>query len=816
MEANMKTISRVHTACCTLLFAVLVIYLSRAQTLAETCEEVVKSDSQLAGVFNCDTFCLPIDPPDFRAWLLYPEFLWADFASLPKDFAAAFAQSKDQLHQITVLKLRLKRSILTGTTLIELPSGKSVTLSAPAGYQASQQDWATRSALQTWQRYIEWGELNEKTEPTLSLDIALADVKDRAAYEKSLAEEADSGSGASTLEAESSTSITNVPWVTQIRQNVDGSIRLTWNSETNGLYDIYYTQDLVTQSWELAAIQIPNQGTLTEWSDYGGPGRAHPSNVTARFYRVGLTLDSDGDELPDAYELLVSNTATNLSDTNGNDIPDGEEDFDGDGVLNAGEYNLMTLPYLADSDGDSVSDGPNSTNSIAAGPDAFFDSLVRGKIRGDNQVGTVSQQLPIPFVVYLTNTNGTPVANGSNVTFTATNPSGGDITSSLSNTSDATGNNGFAGQAQTYLTLGSATGIYTVVAHCGATNFEFRAETVTPLSVEPTDHTYQPGSVADYEVIGDVAHVRVTVSGSSSGTLHVAGVKLTSAANPSGIVATLYETAPGSGVFVGSTHTDKLKPGSSSLLSLPSSNPNPVGGNSKDDGTTEYASGDNATKEPGNFTDSDAFDEAMSSFTARGKARLPIILPSGDFLPISKSFMKAGGLQSGGISFPTLTTNTWIEDQADFFYFSGHGHTDGTVEATLDERFGPGDVAGGEWKKDLEIVIFAGCSVLDIKNSVLPGQPGKLWAKTGPSFFLGYDGSAPGDAGGAPQTIIENWYAYWELNDFGEPISSWALANSMQSAWNAAAIDCSVTPKVAWRFEGILFPEWTDYTENEW
>ncbi len=130
-------------------------------------------------------------------------------------------------------------------------------------------------------------------------------------------------------------------------------------------------------------------------------------------------MDSDGDGLPDAYELLVSNTATNVFDTNGNDVPDGEEDFDGDGVLNVGEYSLLTSPYLADSDGDGVSDGPNATNSIAAGPDAFFDSLVRGKIRGDNQVGSTSQPLLIPFVVYLTGTNGAPVANGSNVTFTA-------------------------------------------------------------------------------------------------------------------------------------------------------------------------------------------------------------------------------------------------------------------------------------------------------------------------------------------------------------------------------------------------------------
>jgi hypothetical protein len=607
--------------------------------------------------------------------------------------------------------------------------------------------------------------------------------------------------------------------ITSTSRNADGSVQLVWRSETNTLYDIYSSEDLRTQSWKLAAIQIPSQGTLTQWSDYGGPGRAHPSNIKARFYRVGLTLDSDGDGLPDAYELLVSNTATNISDTNTNDVPDGEEDFDGDGSLNVIEYSLMTSPYLADTDGDGVSDGPNATNSIAAGPDAFFDLLVRGKIRGDNQVGATNQALLIPFVVYLTGTNGAPVANGSNVTFTASYPSGADATSRLSNTSDATGNNGFAGQAQTFLTLGNETGTYKVVAHCGNTNFEFRAETVTPLSVESTDRTYQPGSLAADEVIGDVAHIRVVASGSSSGILHVAGVKLTSAANSGGIVAALYETAPGSGGFVGSTHTDKLRPGSSSLTSLPSSNPNPVGGNSKDDGTTEYAFADNATKTPGNFTDSDAFDNRMSGFTARGKARLPIILPTGDFLPVSKTFLKSGGLQSGGISFPTLTTNAWIEDQADFFYWSGHGAQDGTVEATPTDRFGPGDVAGGEWKKDLEIVIFAGCSILDVTNDKLPGpnKPGKLWAKTGPTYFLGYEGGAPGDDGGAPKTIIETWYDWWSfLYDYGDPIPGWSYANENSSAWNASALDCSVNPKVAWHFTGIYFHTWESVPENEW
>jgi hypothetical protein len=602
-----------------------------------------------------------------------------------------------------------------------------------------------------------------------------------------------------------------IPSISGLSKNADGSIQLTWCSDTNATYDIYYTENLVTQAWRLAAIQIPSQGTLTHWSDYGGPGRT-PANVTARFYRVGSTVDSDGDGLPDAYELLVSNTATNLFDTNGNGIPDGEEDFDGDGVLNVNEYSLMTSPFATDSDGDGVNDGQ----------DLFFDAFVKGKIRGDNQVGQAGQPLPIPFVVYLTNTNGAPVANGSNVTFTASSPSGSDVTSSLSNTSDTTGNNGFTGQAQTYLTFGSETGTYKVVAHCGGTDFEFHAETVTILSLEFTARSYQSSSLDTNEVIGDVANMRVTITGASTNVPHVIGVKLTSDANSSGIIAALTETASGSAVLVGSVDTKQLEGGSTMLLSLPSGSPNPVGGNSQDDGVAEYASADNAIESGSNWSDSETFDGRMDSdpFTARGKARAPLPIPQGT-VKFSKSFLKAGGLQSIVIVAGTHSTTNWFQNQADFLYFSGHGFHDLNVIDTPTGDFSPSDVAGGEWKKDLEIVILAGCSVLDVTgdkwSSSNTNRPGRAWAKTGPTYLLGYEASAPGDSGGAPSSIVAWWYDFWALAyDHGDPTPSWGDANYAYSAWNAAAIDCSVSPKVDWHFTGTFAHTWTSVPENQW
>jgi len=60
---------------------------ARAQVLNySACERVVTNENQFAGFFSCDTFAMPSDPLENRAWLIYPQFLWADFASLPEDF----------------------------------------------------------------------------------------------------------------------------------------------------------------------------------------------------------------------------------------------------------------------------------------------------------------------------------------------------------------------------------------------------------------------------------------------------------------------------------------------------------------------------------------------------------------------------------------------------------------------------------------------------------------------------------------------------------------------------------------------------------
>jgi hypothetical protein len=70
----------------------------------------------------------------------------------------------------------------------------------------------------------------------------------------------------------------------------------------------------------------------------------------------------------------------------------------------------------------------------------------------------------------------------------------------------------------------------------------------------------------------------------------------------------------------------------------------------------------------------------------------------------------------------------------------------------------------GQWNRDLDVVVFAGCSVLDINDyndnflDTYP-TPGQAWAETGPQFLLGYKNSAPFDSQGS-DTIIAYWLAY--------------------------------------------------------
>jgi len=67
--------------------------------------------------------------------------------------------------------------------------------------------------------------------------------------------------------------------------------------------------------------------------------------------------DTDKDGLPDGYEAITLRTNPATADSNDNGVNDGDEDFDDDGLFNLEEYQKETNPYVADTDKDGLKDG---------------------------------------------------------------------------------------------------------------------------------------------------------------------------------------------------------------------------------------------------------------------------------------------------------------------------------------------------------------------------------------------------------------------------------------------------------------------------
>ena len=79
------------------------------------------------------------------------------------------------------------------------------------------------------------------------------------------------------------------------------------------------------------------------------------------FHVFNVGDDRDSDCVPDALEPALS-LDPNKSDTDGNGIPDGQEDFDHDGLSNCGEVLLDYDATRPDTDGDGILDGAEDTD----------------------------------------------------------------------------------------------------------------------------------------------------------------------------------------------------------------------------------------------------------------------------------------------------------------------------------------------------------------------------------------------------------------------------------------------------------------------
>ena len=185
-----------------------------------------------------------------------------------------------------------------------------------------------------------------------------------------------------------------------------------------------------------------------------------------------------------------------------------------------------------------------------------------------------------------------------------------------------------------------------------------------------------------------------------------------------------------------------------------------------EDGVNEMAVYDVGTltgNDGSDLSDSDAFGRLGYQWRGRATNERSLNLfstPSNAML--SKSFMQAAGSEVVEVVYSGITSPCkQIMNQADYFYYSGHGsHKFGSLDA-----YEPIDMAD-RWTNDLDCVIIAGCSILDINdyndNFILDPEdhiasPGKLWEAVGPGILLGYNYYAPADEGGAPARIINSW-----------------------------------------------------------
>lgn len=127
-----------------------------------------------------------------------------------------------------------------------------------------------------------------------------------------------------------------------------------------------------------------------------------------------LNPDTDGDGLPDGYEVITLNTDPLEVDTDENGISDADEDFDSDNLNNLGEYKNKTEPYNPDTDDDGFLDGDEISKykTDPLNPDTDNDGLLDGEESYD---GSIYAKYGIYFDPLNPDTNGNGILDGEEV-----------------------------------------------------------------------------------------------------------------------------------------------------------------------------------------------------------------------------------------------------------------------------------------------------------------------------------------------------------------------------------------------------------------
>ena len=246
-----------------------------------------------------------------------------------------------------------------------------------------------------------------------------------------------------------------------------------------------------------------------------------------------------------------------------------------------------------------------------------------------------------------------------------------------------------------------------------------------------------------------------------------------------------------------------------------------------EDGVNEMAWMDIAETDGQSLSDSVAFSTLGYAF--RGKATLDSLTNLESEPPNSApsmTFMKAAGCEVVTATFGGRTSaKRQIMNQADVFYYSGHG-SGSTGE--LSGGITPGSI-GSNWGSDLNCVVIAGCSVLNIaghrkrsfclstkfKRMVLGHQDksvGALWEDKADILFLGYCYAAPLDDKGADEIALD--FSTKVKGGMGF-LQAWKEANDRGIGRNACAIDCTTSPHQFWYWDETSgSPVWTSVNKG--
>ena len=212
-----------------------------------------------------------------------------------------------------------------------------------------------------------------------------------------------------------------------------------------------------------------------------------------------------------------------------------------------------------------------------------------------------------------------------------------------------------------------------------------------------------------------------------------------------------------------------------------------------DDGIVAKTSVDMADGPDGGSdrVDSDSFDSHVTGHLygrARGRwgGNEDAAIPEGEFN--LKTVQAAGTACLVAACGTSSSTKKQCQQQADVFYYSGHGeHDTGRLYGTAV----PADVTN-LWR-DVDTVVFAGCAVLDIGDrgnhysnpASHSASPGVKWAASaGAGALLGYCWKAPLDNQGSVR-ILSDWCA--NRSSLGD-VAAWMQANANRNGRNACAI----------------------------